>query len=62
MVDPTYFGTMVVHQGSADGLVSGAAHTTAHTIRPAFEDSRGATVTDIVNTVAITAIQAQPAG
>ncbi len=37
MVDPIYFGTMMVHKGLADGLVSGAVHTTAHTIRPAFQ-------------------------
>jgi phosphate acetyltransferase len=42
MADPTYFGTMMVHHGRADGLVSGAAHTTAHTIRPAFEVIRTA--------------------
>jgi phosphate acetyltransferase len=35
--DPNYFGTMMVHRGLADGMVSGAAHTTAATIRPAFE-------------------------
>src|SRR6185369_7581675 len=35
--DVSYFGTMMVHLGVADGMVSGAAHTTAHTIRPAFE-------------------------
>jgi phosphate acetyltransferase len=33
----SYFGTMMVHLGVADGMVSGAAHTTAHTIRPSFE-------------------------
>ena len=37
MRDVSYFGTMMVHLGHADGMVSGAAHTTAHTIRPAFE-------------------------
>lgn len=37
MIDVTYFGTMLVHRGLAGGLVSGAAHTTANTIRPAFE-------------------------
>jgi len=37
MGDPSYFGTMMVHLGQADGMVSGAAHTTAHTIRPALE-------------------------
>ncbi len=37
MLDPTYFGTMMVHLNYADGMVSGAENTTAHTIRPAFE-------------------------
>ena len=37
MVDVSYFGTMMVHLGYADGMVSGAIHTTQHTIRPAFE-------------------------
>jgi len=37
MSSVSYFGTMMVHKGLADGMVSGAAHTTAHTIRPAFQ-------------------------
>ncbi|HSR10817.1 MAG TPA: phosphate acetyltransferase, partial [Thermodesulfobacteriota bacterium] len=37
MADVTYFGTMMIRRGEADGLVSGAVHTTAHTLRPAFE-------------------------
>ncbi len=37
LTDISYFGTMMVYQGIADGMVSGAAHTTAHTIRPSFE-------------------------
>ncbi|NLU83168.1 phosphate acetyltransferase [Rhodococcus sp. HNM0569] len=37
VADISYFGTMMVHMGIADGMVSGAAHTTAHTIRPALE-------------------------
>ncbi len=37
MHDATYFGTMLVYNGIVDGMVSGAAHTTAHTVRPAFE-------------------------
>ncbi|MDO5065899.1 MAG: phosphate acetyltransferase [Propionibacteriaceae bacterium] len=37
MADVSYFGTMMVRDGLADGMVSGAVHTTAHTIRPAFE-------------------------
>jgi len=35
--DVSYFGTMMVHLGMADGMVSGAINTTAHTIRPALE-------------------------
>ncbi len=37
MADPTYFGTMMVSLGRADGMVSGAVNTTAHTLRPSFE-------------------------
>ncbi|MEA5453670.1 phosphate acetyltransferase [Sinomonas sp. JGH33] len=37
MLDVSYFGTMMVQLGIVDGMVSGAAHTTAHTIRPALE-------------------------
>lgn len=37
MKDISYFGTMMVHRGMADGMVSGAAHTTAHTIKPSFQ-------------------------
>lgn len=37
MTDVSYFGTMMVHKGHADGMVSGAAHTTQHTIRPALQ-------------------------
>lgn len=37
VTDVAYFGTMMVQLGLADGMVSGAAHTTAHTVRPAFE-------------------------
>ncbi|WP_373492918.1 phosphate acetyltransferase [Aquiflexum sp.] len=37
MTDVAYFGTMMVFKGYADGMVSGAIHTTAHTIRPALQ-------------------------
>jgi phosphate acetyltransferase len=37
LTDVSYFGTMMVQLGLADGMVSGAAHTTAHTIRPSLE-------------------------
>ncbi len=35
--DVSYFGTMLVHNNMVDGMVSGARHTTAHTVRPSFE-------------------------
>ena len=35
--DVSYFGTLMVHKDLADGMVSGAAHTTQHTILPAFQ-------------------------
>lgn len=35
--DVSYFGTMMVYKGHADGMVSGAAHTTQQTIRPALQ-------------------------
>ena len=37
MSDVTYFATMMVHKGHADGMVSGSVNTTAHTIKPAFQ-------------------------
>ncbi|WP_395050459.1 phosphate acetyltransferase [Flavobacterium sp.] len=37
MEDGSYFGTMMVYKGHADGMVSGAAHTTQHTILPALQ-------------------------
>jgi len=37
MTDVSYYGTMMIYKGHADGMVSGAAHTTQHTIRPALQ-------------------------
>ncbi|WP_329063265.1 phosphate acetyltransferase [Streptomyces sp. NBC_01429] len=37
VADPNYFGTLMVREGLADGMVSGSVHSTAATIRPAFE-------------------------
>lgn len=37
LLDENYFGTMLVYKGLADGLVSGAAHSTADTVRPALQ-------------------------
>ena len=51
VTDVSYFGTMMVHLGLADGMVSGAAHTTAHTIRPSFEIVKTAPGTKTVSSV-----------
>ncbi|MFQ5642690.1 MAG: phosphate acetyltransferase [Thiogranum sp.] len=51
MADVSYFGTMMVHHGRADGMVSGSVHTTQHTIRPAFEIIRTRPGTSIVSSV-----------
>jgi len=51
MADVSYFGTMMVHHGNADGMVSGAAHTTQHTIRPAFEIIKTKPGSSIVSSV-----------
>jgi len=51
VADPSYFGTMMVLDGLADGMVSGAIHTTAHTIRPALEVVKTAPGVAIVSSV-----------
>ena len=51
MADVSYFGTMMVHHDQADGMVSGAVHTTQHTIRPAFEIIKTRPGTAIVSSV-----------
>jgi phosphate acetyltransferase len=51
MADVSYFGTMMVHRGIADGMVSGAVHTTQHTIRPALEFIRTRPGCSIVSSV-----------
>ncbi|GGC10487.1 phosphate acetyltransferase [Cellulomonas carbonis] len=47
----SYFGTLMVQLGLADGMVSGAVHTTAHTIKPAFEIIKTVPGTSIVSSV-----------
>ncbi|MCX7520887.1 phosphate acetyltransferase [Microbacterium sp. STN6] len=56
VTDPSYFGTMMVHMGLADGMVSGAAHTTAHTIRPAFEIIKTRPEVSVVSSVFLMAL------
>jgi phosphate acetyltransferase len=51
MADVSYFGTMMVYHGEADGMVSGAVHTTQHTIRPALEIIRTKPGCSIVSSV-----------
>jgi phosphate acetyltransferase len=56
VTDVSYFGTLMVHLGLADGMVSGASHTTAHTIRPAFELIRTAPGVSVVSSVFLMAL------
>ena len=51
MRDVSYFGTLMVHLGLADGMVSGAKHTTAHTITPSFEIIKTVPGVSIVSSV-----------
>ena len=51
MEDVSYFGTMMVHKGHADGMVSGAIHTTQHTIRPALQFIKTRPEVSIVSSV-----------
>ncbi|MFO1418132.1 MAG: phosphate acetyltransferase [Methylotetracoccus sp.] len=51
MLDVSYFGTMMVYQGDADGMVSGATHTTQHTLRPALQFIRTKPGFSIVSSV-----------
>ncbi|MET0885349.1 MAG: phosphate acetyltransferase, partial [Mycetocola sp.] len=55
--DVSYFGTMMVHLGLADGMVSGAAHTTAHTIRPGFEIIKTKPGVHVVSSVFLMALE-----
>lgn len=49
--DVTYFATLMVREGQADALVSGAAHTTGDTIRPAFEVIKARPAVSVVSSV-----------
>ena len=56
VTDGSYFGTMMVHLGLADGMVSGAVHTTANTIRPAFEIIKTRPGVSVVSSVFLMAL------
>ena len=55
--DVSYFGTMMVQMGEADGMVSGAVHSTAHTIRPSFEIIKTRPGAKIVSSVFLMALE-----
>ena len=57
MSDPTYFGTMMVYKGLADGMVSGSVTTTAQTIRPAFEFVKTKPGVSVVSSIFIMCLQ-----
>ncbi|WP_448712285.1 phosphate acetyltransferase [Microbacterium profundi] len=56
VTDVSYFGTLMVHLGLADGMVSGANHTTAHTIRPSFEIIKTRPGVEVVSSVFLMAL------
>lgn len=49
LVEPIYFGMMMMKQGDGDGLVSGACHSTANTLRPALQILKTAPGTKLVS-------------
>ncbi len=56
ILDPVFFGMMMVKQEKADGLVSGAAHSTADTLRPALQILKTAPGTKLVSTFVVMAV------
>ena len=59
VLDVSCFGTMMVELGLADGMVSGVAHTTAHTIRPALEIVRTVPGVSVVSSVFFMCLDSQ---
>ncbi|WP_194766767.1 phosphate acetyltransferase [Tamlana sp. I1] len=51
MCDVSYFATMMIYKGHADGMVSGAVHTTQHTLRPALQFIKTKPGVNIVSSV-----------
>jgi phosphate acetyltransferase len=56
MKDPVYFGNMMIKMNDADGLVSGAIHSTADTLRPALQIIKTAPGTSLVSSFFIMVI------
>ncbi len=57
LLEGSFFGTMMVYKGAADGLVSGSTHTTAETIRPALQFIKTEPGTGIVSSVFLMCLQ-----
>ncbi len=57
MADETFWATMMIHKGEADGMVSGSVNTTAHTIRPAFQIVKTKPGSSIVSSVFLMCLQ-----
>ncbi|MCB0917473.1 MAG: phosphate acetyltransferase [Actinobacteria bacterium] len=57
--DWSWFGTMLVYNGDVDGMVSGACHTTANTIRPALQIIKTEPGVDVVSSVFLMALKHQ---
>ena len=56
LLDPVYFATMMVKLGDADGLVSGAIHSTADTLRPSLQILKTAPNTKLVSTFSLVVV------
>ena len=59
MQDESYFATMMVHKGYADGMVSGAIHSTADTIRPALQIIKTTSDVSVVSSVFFMCLKTQ---
>ncbi len=57
MADETHWATMMIQRGEADGMVSGSIHTTAQTIRPAFQMVKTKQNSSIVSSVFLMCLQ-----
>ncbi len=62
MLDPVYFGVMMVKQKEADGLVSGAIHSTSDTLRPALQIVKTAPGTKLVSAFFLMIVPESPYG
>lgn len=59
MKDISYYATMMIHNDLADGMVSGAANTTAHTIKPSFQIIKTMPNTSVVSSIFLMVLRGQ---